>query len=222
MPGAEAGIFALHRFAQPALLREALTHRSHSTPHNERLEFIGDGVLDCVIALELFRRFPQLPEGDLSRLRAQLVRAETLAELAGELQLGRALRLGEGEARSGGAQRPSILADALEAVFGAIMLDAGFDTCKAVIERLYAPRLQALDPERDHKDPKTRLQEFLQARRLPLPEYQIRTVHGEAHAQQFEVECRIRGLADAALGIGTSRRAAEQAAAEACLRQINA
>ena len=158
-----------HRFADPGLLKTALTHRSHSTPHNERLEFLGDGLLNCVVAEALFQRFADLPEGDLSRLRANLVRQEALHKLALELKLGDFLRLGEGELRSGGHQRPSILADALEAIFGAVFRDAGYDTGRTVILNLYQSLLAEVKPGLAQKDPKTRLQEWLQGRKKPLP-----------------------------------------------------
>ncbi len=202
-----------YAFRRPELLAQALTHRSFGTPHNERLEFIGDAVLDCAIAAVLYRRFPEIPEGDLSRVRASLVNGETLAGLARTLGVGEAVRLGEGEQRSGGATRPSIVADALEALFGAIFLDAGFDAAAAAIERIYAPLLAGLDPAALSKDPKTRLQEWLQARRIAVPEYAVTDVAGAAHAQTFTVECRIPALLVVAVGAGTSRRAAEQAAA---------
>lgn len=208
-----SGTLLGHAFRRPELLNQALTHRSSGTPHNERLEFIGDAVLDCAIAAVLYRRFPEIPEGDLSRVRASLVNGETLAGLARTLDVGAAVRLGEGEQRSGGAARPSILADALEAVFGAVFLDAGFDAAAAVIERIYAPLLAGLDPAALSKDPKTRLQEWLQARRIAVPEYAVTDVAGDAHAQTFTVECRIPALSVVAVGGGTSRRAAEQAAA---------
>jgi len=202
-----------HSFTRPELLRQALTHRSFAADHNERLEFIGDGVLNCAIAVLLYRRFPKLAEGDLSRVRANLVNQETLHRLAAALDLGGAVRLGEGELKSGGAARASILADALEAVLGAIMLDGGFDAAYAAIERLYAAELAAADPIDIGKDPKTLLQEWLQGRRLPVPEYAIVGVTGEPHLQTFEVVCRIPALGIAANGSGSSRRAAEQAAA---------
>lgn len=202
-----------HAFRQPELLRRALTHRSFGADHNERLEFVGDAVLNCAIAGILYRRFSAIPEGDLSRVRASLVNSETLARLGASLELGAAIRLGEGEQRSGGATRPSILADALEAVFGAVFLDAGFDATCRVIESVYAADLANLDPATLSKDPKTRLQEWLQARKLALPEYLVISTTGEAHAQTFTVECRIPALAIAASGRGASRRAAEQAAA---------
>jgi ribonuclease-3 len=202
-----------YAFRRPELLRQALTHRSFAADHNERLEFIGDGVLNCTIALMLYERFPQLPEGDLSRMRASLVNRDTLHRHAVALGLGTLLKLGEGEIKSGGAARPSILADALEAVLGAILLDGGFEAAHAAIERIYAADMAGAATEAIAKDPKTRLQEWLQHRRLPVPEYAIVAVHGEAHLQTFEVVCRIEALNIAATGTGASRRAAEQAAA---------
>ncbi len=211
-----------HTFRRPDLLRQALTHRSFAAEHNERLEFIGDGVLNCAIAHLLFERFPQLPEGDLSRMRAALVNRDTLHRHAVTLGLGPAIQLGEGEVKSGGAARPSILADALEAVFGAIFLDGGYSAAHAVIERVYALDLAAAATDAIAKDPKTRLQEWLQGRRLPVPEYAIVAVRGEAHLQTFEVVCRIGALDIAATGSGASRRAAEQAAAAQAYEQARA
>ncbi|HEV2978740.1 MAG TPA: ribonuclease III [Casimicrobiaceae bacterium] len=202
-----------YAFRRPELLRQALTHRSFAADHNERLEFIGDGVLNCAVALMLYDRFPHLPEGDLSRMRASLVNRDTLHRHAVALDLGTLLKLGEGEVKSGGAARPSILADALEAVLGAILLDGGFEAAHAAIERIYAADMAGAATEAIAKDPKTRLQEWLQRRRLPVPEYAIVAVHGEAHLQTFEVVCRIEALNIAAKGTGASRRAAEQAAA---------
>ncbi len=204
-----------HAFRRPGLLTQALTHRSFGANQNERLEFVGDAVLSCAIAVVLYERFPQIPEGELSRVRAMLVNRDTLARLARGLGIGEAIRLGDGELRSGGSERPSILADALEAVFGAVFLDAGFDAARTVIEGVYAPELEGLDPAALGKDPKTRLQEWLQARRIAVPEYSVTSVVGEAHAQTFTLECRIAALAIAATGSGASRRAAEQAAAAA-------
>ena len=209
-----------HAFADPALLQTALTHRSHSTPHNERFEFLGDSILNGVIARQLFDRFPDLPEGDLSRLRANLVRQDSLHQLASSLSLGSHLRLGEGELKSGGAQRPSILADALEALFGAVWLDAGFDAASAVIVRLYAGMLSSIAPGQPIKDAKTRLQELLQGRRLPLPKYVLAGTAGEAHAQQFKMCCEIDSLKIRTEGSGGSRRAAEQMAAERALERL--
>ena len=209
-----------HTFTDEALLRQALTHRSYGVPHNERLEFIGDAVLNCVIALALYERYPALAEGDLSRVRAHLVNKETLAEVARRLNLGASIRLGEGEVRSGGAARASILADAMEAVFGAVFVDAGFDEARRAIDAAYADVLRDADPETLGKDPKTRLQEWLQAQRLAVPEYAIVATEGEAHAQRFSVECRIPDLSIVASGVGSSRRAAEQDAAAAALAAV--
>jgi len=206
-----------HAFADPELLRQALTHRSYGTPNNERLEFVGDAVLNCVVALALFARFPDVPEGDLSRSRAHLVNRDTLAQVARRVGLGGAIRLGEGELRSGGSARASILADAMEAVFGAVFLDGGYDAARRAIEAAYADLLRDADPSVLGKDPKTRLQEWLQGRRLAVPEYAIVATTGEAHAQRFTVECRIPELAIVASGSGASRRTAEQDAAARAL-----
>ena len=203
-----------HVFGAPDLLAQALTHRSHGARHNERLEFVGDAILNCVVALALFERFPNTDEGDLSRARASLVNRDTLARLARRLGLGDAVKLGEGELKSGGADRGSILADALEAVFGAVFVDGGFDAARRAIVAAYGDELALADPATLGKDPKTRLQEWLQARRIPVPEYAVVGTHGEAHAQQFAVECRIPSLDVVAPGAGASRRAAEQDAAE--------
>ncbi len=209
-----------YSFREPALLRQALTHRSSGPVHNERLEFVGDAVLNCVVGLALYERFPGLPEGDLSRLRAALVKQETLARVAERLEIGAAIALGEGELKSGGPRRPSIMADALEAVFGAVFLDAGFDAARAVIVDAYAELLANADPLVLGKDAKTRLQEWLQARRMPLPEYVVTATSGEAHLQQFSVECRIAALGIVSAGVGASRRVAEQAAAEAAMQAL--
>jgi ribonuclease-3 len=181
------------------------------------LEFLGDSMLNCVIAAQLFARFPALREGDLSRLRANLVRQDTLHQIADQLKLGDYLRLGEGELKSGGFRRPSILADALEAAFGAIFLDGGFSAVEAVIVGLYTSWLDAIDPRNTGKDAKTLLQELLQGRHLGLPLYAMVSTHGEAHAQKFEVECTVAELQIRTLGIGNSRRAAEQEAARAAI-----
>ena len=209
-----------HRFAQRELLAQALTHRSHSTPHNERLEFLGDSVLNCSMAALLYRSFPALKEGELSRLRASLVKQDTLAEVAMGLKLGGYIKFGDGEMKSGGDRRPSTLADALEAVFGAVYLDAGFDAVAKVIESLYQPLLQKIDPTVAGKDAKTELQELLQGRRLDLPRYELRATRGEAHAQQFDVDCLIPDLGISSSGSGTSRRIAEQEAAKRALEQV--
>ena len=206
-----------HAFNDPNLLRQALTHRSYGIPHNERLEFVGDAILNCVVALTLYERYPALPEGELSRVRAHLVNKETLAQVARRLDLGASIRLGEGELRSGGADRSSILADAMEAVFGAVFLDAGFAAARRTVDAVYADLLRDADPAALGKDPKTRLQEWLQGQRLSVPEYAIVATTGEAHAQQFVVECRIAGLSIVAAGTGASRRAAEQDAAAKAL-----
>jgi len=208
-------------FRQPALLRQALTHRSFGVPHNERLEFIGDAVLNCVIALALYERFPQLPEGELSRARASLVNRDALAHLARRLDLGAEIRLGEGEQKNGGADRSSIIADALEAVIGAVFIDGGFVAARAAVDEVFAEVLRDADPALLGKDPKTRLQEWLQARKLPVPDYVVTATSGEAHAQQFDVDCRIDALSLVTRGRGTSRRAAEQdAAAQAYVQAV--
>lgn len=209
-----------YRFHRPELLRQALTHRSHSSPHNERLEFLGDSVLNCVIASLLYRRFASLKEGELSRLRANLVRQESLAEIAAAMSLGDVLRLGEGELKSGGFRRPSILADTLEAIFGAIYLDAGFTAAEACIAELYRARFEQIDPRDAGKDAKTALQEWLQGRRLPVPQYTLLATRGEAHAQEFEVACSIPAVDLQVTGRGASRRGAEQEAAQAALDKM--
>jgi ribonuclease-3 len=209
-----------YRFSGRELLALALTHRSHGTPHNERLEFLGDSVLNCVVAVELFERFRDLPEGDLSRLRARLVRQEALHQLAQDLGLGEHLRLGEGELKSGGSARPSILADAFEALVGAIFLDGGFGAAREAVLRLYEPLLAGLDPQDSGKDPKTLLQELLQARRMALPQYTVLATRGAAHDQNFEVECTIPQLSVRTTGSGSSRRIAEQEAAMRAFEQI--
>jgi ribonuclease-3 len=209
-----------YRFGDARLLRQALTHRSHSTPHNERLEFLGDGVLNCIIAAELYTRFGALREGELSRLRASLVREQRLHELAVRLALGDHLRLGEGELKSGGFRRPSILADALEALIGAVFLEGGFDAARGVVLRLYSPLLERASPEAAEKDPKTQLQEWLQSRRYALPQYSVLATRGAAHEQRFEVECLVRELDLRTVGTGTSRRLAEQEAARSAYDQL--
>lgn len=209
-----------HGFARPELLRQALTHRSFGSPHNERLEFLGDSILNCVIAGALYKNFCDLKEGELSRLRASLVRQETLADMARGVSLSEFLYLGEGELKSGGARRPSILADALEAVFGAIYVDAGFDAAQTVIERLYQSSMTRINSSDAGKDPKTALQEILQSRHLPLPRYTLLATRGEAHAQQFDMECLISELGIRTAGSGGSRRVAEQQAAQRALAEI--
>lgn len=206
-----------HEFLSKDLLQQALTHRSHSVAHNERLEFLGDSVLNCVIASLLFDKFLRIDEGDLSRLRANLVKQQSLYEIAQRLELSPYLRLGEGELKSGGFRRPSILADTVEALFGAVYLDAGFDTALKVIRRLYLPVLETVDPKTLGKDSKTLLQEYLQGRKIALPIYTVVATHGAAHSQEFEVECAVPKLGIQVLGGGGSRRAAEQAAAKKAL-----
>ena len=210
-----------HVFKTPGLLQTALTHRSHSSPHNERLEFLGDSVLNATIARCLFDLFPDLPEGDLSRLRANLVRQDSLHRLARQLSLGNFLRLGEGELKSGGCKRPSILADALEALFGAVWLDAGCEAAGAVISRLYADMLTEITPGQPIKDAKTRLQEWLQGRQRPLPLYELVLESGDDHAKQFVARCTTLDPPLTADGEGTSRRNAEQAAAAALLEKLD-
>ena len=206
-----------HEFQSKELLHQALTHRSHSIAHNERLEFLGDSVLNCVVASLLFDKFLRIDEGDLSRLRANLVKQQSLYEIAQRLELSPHLRLGEGELKSGGFRRPSILADTVEALFGAIFLDAGFDVARRVIKRLYLPVLETVDPKTLGKDSKTLLQEYLQGRKIALPIYTVVATHGAAHSQEFEVECAVPKLSIQVLGAGGSRRAAEQAAAKKAL-----
>jgi ribonuclease-3 len=210
-----------HRFVDPQLARQALTHRSFGTPHNERLEFLGDSLLNCAVATLLYERFPRLPEGDLSRLRAALVNQASLSEVALDLGLGDRLRLGEGELKSGGFRRPSILADGLEAVLGAVFLDSGFEATRAAVERLLSGKLERAANAPVDKDPKTALQEHLQGRGLPLPRYSVQKTEGEAHEQTFVVECRVDDLGLAATGRGASRRAAEQAAAQEIIARLD-
>lgn len=209
-----------YRFRDRALVEQALTHRSFGSPHNERLEFLGDGVLGCVIAAELFARFPALPEGKLTRLRASLVREESLAELARAIDLAKFLRLGDAALGQSADVRPSILADALEALFGAAFVDGGYPAAQDAILAAFREALARLDPELPAKDPKTRLQEHLQGRKLRLPEYRVAATKGAAHRQTFEVECRVAELKLAATGSGTSRQRAEQEAAAALLALI--
>ncbi|WP_299592035.1 ribonuclease III [uncultured Microbulbifer sp.] len=201
-----------YQFARADLLSLALTHRSHGSRNNERLEFLGDSILGFTISAALFEKFPDGREGQMSRLRAQLVSGETLAKLARELELGECLRLGEGEMKSGGHRRASILADAVEAIIGAIYLDAGLEAARERVLAWFASRLQNLSLETD-KDPKTRLQEWLQARQKPLPDYRVVDIGGEEHSQQFVVECRVAGLNAPVRGTAGNRRAAEKAAA---------
>lgn len=209
-----------YAFRQAGLLQQAVTHRSFSADHNERLEFLGDSVLNLSVAHLLYAQLTSLPEGDLSRVRANLVKQDTLHQLAKKLDLPAVMRLGEGEMRSGGQNRPSILADALEAIIGAVYLDGGYQNAQALVERLFAqvdikPDMQAVG-----KDPKTELQEWLQGRKLALPKYTVVGTSGAAHRQQFEVSCEVTELRQTQLGSGASRRAAEQAAAAAMLQTL--
>ena len=206
-----------YTFDRAGLLQQAMTHRSYSSQHNERLEFLGDSLLNCVTAINLYERFTGLNEGTLSRLRSSLVRQQALYEIAQKLELSRFLRLGEGEIKAGGARRPSILADAMEALFGAIFLDAGFEAVRRVITGLFAGMMSELDPETYGKDAKTQLQEYLQGHRMALPEYHVVATRGAAHNQEFEVECVIGKFGIHVGGTGTSRRAAEQEAARKAL-----
>ena len=210
-----------HRFHSAAIVEQALTHRSFGSPHNERLEFLGDGVLGCVIAEELFARFPGLPEGKLTRLRASLVREESLAEIARGIDLARFLRLGDAALGQGVDVRSSILADALEALFGAAFVDGGYSAAKGAILIAFGDALARLDPELPGKDPKTRLQEYVQGRKFKLPEYRVAATKGAAHKQTFEVECKVVELKLSATGTGTSRQRAEQAAAGNLLALIS-
>ena len=209
-----------HEFSNPRLLQQALTHRSFSADHNERVEFLGDSVLNLAVAGLLYERLSELPEGDLSRVRANLVKQETLHQLAVQIGLPTLIRLGEGEAKSGGQKRPSILADALEAVIGAVYLDAGFDKAAGLVRRLFQdveinPHMEAIG-----KDPKTELQEWLQGRKMNLPIYRVVGTLGAAHKQTFDVECEISEFGRAERGMGGSRRAGEQAAAAVMLAYV--
>jgi ribonuclease III len=209
-----------YQFNDSELLSTALTHRSFGAKNNERFEFLGDSILNFAIAETLFLKFPNAPEGDLSRLRAALVKGETLAELAGEMNLGAYLRLGEGELKSGGSQRPSILADAVEAIIGAIYLDASIDIAKNTVLTWYAERLQNITLVNSEKDPKTSLQEWLQARKRPLPQYDVIAVEGESHNQQFTVKCEINSKIPPTLGTANSRKMAEKEAASLMLNWL--
>ncbi len=209
-----------YEFRDDRLLEAALTHRSAGGAHNERLEFLGDAVLNCVVAMLVFREFAAADEGALSRFRASLVSGESLAVIAAELGIGDRLHLGSGELKSGGFRRKSILADGFEAILGAIYLDGGFPAAERVIDRLFAPRLLHLPSATDLKDPKTRLQETLQARGLPIPAYLVESISGKAHQQVFRVSCSVGSLGMVAVGEGPSRRTAEQAAAKGVLEQL--
>jgi len=209
-----------YRFNNPVLLQEALTHRSSGPRNYERLEFLGDSVLNLVISQRLYEKFPRADEGDLSRMRARIVRGRTLAEVAASLQLGKRLILGQGEINSGGIRRSSILADALEALLGAILLDGGFAACEQVIARMFYPLIDELPSADQLKDAKTRLQEWLQARGRPLPVYRLVLEEGADHAKRFHVACELDDSSEPLLAVASSRRQAEQLAAAACLQQL--
>lgn len=211
-----------YEFKDTTLLTRALTHRSASSKHYERLEFLGDSILSMVIAEALYQRFNKHDEGDLSRMRATLVCGTMLAKLAQNFELGHHLQLGPGELKSGGFRRESILSDAVEGIIGAVYLDSDIDTCKAMVLNWFQPYLETIKPGVSQKDPKTRLQEFLQARQSPLPHYEVVARQGQAHNQKFTVSCQVEGLDNAVQGTGTSRRKAEQAAASAVLDALEA
>lgn len=209
-----------YSFNDAALLNEALTHRSFASKNNERLEFLGDGILNFVIADELFKLYPDVQEGDLSRLRANLVNKDSLADIASDLDLGEVIQLGSGELKSGGFRRPSILADTVESILGAVYCDSGFEPCRALIVRLYARKLSSPIDLQSLKDPKTQLQELLQSRHFPLPDYQVSDISGRAHAQIFHVKCSIEQMKIEVHGEGKSRRKAEQLAAEKAIVKV--
>jgi len=222
-PGRAAGIVEKrlgYVFTQRSLLERALTHRSFGADHNERLEFLGDAVLNLAVSRLLFDRFSGSDEGDLTRVRAHLVREESLHRVALALHVPDALRMSEGEARGGGAARPSILADAVEALVGAVSIDGGFDAAQAVVDRLFGETIASTTTDSWRKDAKTELQEWLQARHVPVPSYRIAATHGQAHAQTFEVECEVPSLQWSATGEGKSRRQAEQSSARRLLDRI--
>lgn len=210
-----------YQFSNVELLQQALTHRSAAKQHNERLEFLGDAVLGMVVAQALFKRFPAVPEGKLTRMRSTLVKGDTLAELGREADVGELLKLGPGELKSGGQRRSSIIADAMEAILGAIYLEAGLDATAEVILRLWQSRIDKLDPNEHPKDAKTRLQEFLQSSKLPLPVYEVVDISGKDHDQTFVVHCQIESLGKPMKGTGSSRRKAEQQAARNALEKLD-
>lgn len=210
-----------YQFNDPGFLKIALTHRSKGGDHNERLEFLGDSVVNFVIAEVLYQQFPTATEGELSRWRASLVNRDALAELAKDFDLGRYLYLGPGEVRSGGHERPSILSCAMEAIIGAVYLDGGFEKARNCIIEWYEEMLSSLSSAASHKDPKTLLQEFLQSQRMSLPIYTVESIEGEAHQQLFTISCQVDGVMEKTFGKGTSRRRAEQDAAQAMLRVVN-
>lgn len=209
-----------YEFKNPKLLEAAMTHRSIRGFNNERLEFLGDSIINLLIAEALYHRFPHLREGELSRLRSSLVKGETLAKLAREFSLGSYLRLGAGEIKTGGAKRDSILADAMEAIIAAIYLDSNFETIQSLVTKWFGKWLHNLNPSQPLKDPKTRLQEFLQHRKYPLPIYEMTNVTGQAHAQTFTIRCSVETLDISGTGIGHTRRRAEQQAAEKLLNLL--
>ncbi|MDO5055234.1 ribonuclease III [Pasteurella oralis] len=209
-----------YHFNQIALLKQALTHRSAAVKHNERLEFLGDAILNFTIAEALYHQFPKCNEGELSRMRATLVREPTLAILARQFELGNYMALGPGELKSGGFRRESILADCVEAIIGAMSLDSNLEIASKVVQNWYQELLNHIKPGNNQKDPKTRLQEYLQGKRLPLPTYNVIDIKGEAHCQTFTVECNIQNIDRTFIGVGSSRRKAEQAAAEKLLQEL--
>ncbi|XBC37881.1 MAG: ribonuclease III [Buchnera aphidicola (Meitanaphis microgallis)] len=209
-----------YNFIKKNLLIQALTHRSANSKHNERLEFLGDSILSFVIANALYHYFPNVNEGDMSRMRATLVRGNTLAKIAHEFNLGNYLQLGQGELKSGGFRRESILANTIEALIGSIFLDSNLKTVEKLILKWYKKRLEKISPGDTQKDPKTRLQEYLQSKHLPLPAYLVEQVYGEAHNQLFTIYCEITGMDEKSIGIGSSRRKAEQEAAQSVLAKL--
>lgn len=210
-----------YQFANLDYLKQALTHRSAAVQNNERLEFLGDSILNFAIGKALYEKFPKANEGELSRMRAMLVKEQTLAIIAREFSLGDYLTLGAGELKSGGYRRESILSDCVEAIIAAIYLDANIQQAEERIYHWYQPLLLEMKPGEAQKDPKTRLQEFLQGRKMPLPDYQVIDIKGEAHNQTFKVSCKVEQLSELFIGIGTSRRKAEQHAAEQVIQQLN-
>lgn len=209
-----------YTFSDVSLLQQALTHRSAARKHNERLEFLGDAVLGLVIAQRVYEKFPNLPEGKLTRMRSNLVKGETLAKVARELSLGELMKLGPGEMKSGGRRRDSILADAVEAILGAIYVESGIDAVALTINKLFEKRIKALDPDEQIKDNKTQLQEYLQSRQLDLPDYKVTDIKGKDHAQMFTVKCNVHALKIYKTGAGKSRRIAEQEAAKQILEAL--
>lgn len=209
-----------YEFKDRALLELAFTHRSAAKQHNERLEFLGDAVLGMVIAEILYEKFPTQPEGKLTRMRSSLVKGETLAKIAQEHDLGKLIKLGSGEMKSGGNRRASTLADVVESILGAIYLEAGLEVVRLTIDKLWRARIDKLDPNIQIKDNKTQLQEYLQSRQLPLPEYEVIEIKGKDHNQTFRVSCKTQVFTDALIGEGKSRRFAEQDAAQQTLEKI--